>query len=242
MSPASRGEFTVAKDQNVRLRTGWFSDRSATYLAAGRPVVTQDTGFGNVLPTGEGLFAFSEPDEVVEAFAAIAADYPRHRRAALDVARDYFAHEVVLTSLFERAGVTLPRPAKAPTTARRVMLVAHRFPPDAMGGVERYTEELAESLQAGGTSVSVVARRPDKGPLRRQVEDLPSGAQVHRLAGGRLWRERFLLEHEGLERLYGEALAEADPDVGARQPRGGSLPRGPATGTRARRGRGADPA
>ena len=54
---ASRGEFTVAKDQNVRLRTGWFSDRSATYLASGRPVVTQDTGFGDVLPTGEALFA-----------------------------------------------------------------------------------------------------------------------------------------------------------------------------------------
>ncbi len=58
---ASRGEFTVAKDQNVRLRTGWFSDRSATYLAAGRPVITQDTGFGDVLPTGEGLFAFTTP-------------------------------------------------------------------------------------------------------------------------------------------------------------------------------------
>jgi hypothetical protein len=52
----SRGEFTVAKDQNVRLRSGWFSDRSATYLASGRPVITQDTGFGNILPTGRGLF------------------------------------------------------------------------------------------------------------------------------------------------------------------------------------------
>ena len=55
----SRGEFTVAKDQNVRLRSGWFSDRSATYLAAGRPVITQETGFSHVLPTGKGLFAFS---------------------------------------------------------------------------------------------------------------------------------------------------------------------------------------
>ena len=55
----SRGEFTVAKDQNVRLRTGWFSDRSATYLAAGRPVISQETGFSNVFPTGEGLFGFS---------------------------------------------------------------------------------------------------------------------------------------------------------------------------------------
>ena len=53
----SRGEFTVAKDQNVRLRSGWFSERSACYLAAGRPVVTQDTGFGSTLPVGEGLFA-----------------------------------------------------------------------------------------------------------------------------------------------------------------------------------------
>jgi hypothetical protein len=56
---ASRGEFTVAKDANVRLRTGWFSDRSACYLAAGRPVITQNTGFGTVLPIGEGLFVFN---------------------------------------------------------------------------------------------------------------------------------------------------------------------------------------
>ena len=54
----SRAEFTVAKDQNIRLRSGWFSDRSATYLAAGKPVVTQDTAFGTVLPTGNGLFAY----------------------------------------------------------------------------------------------------------------------------------------------------------------------------------------
>ena len=61
---ASRGEFTVARDLNVRLQSGWFSERSACYLAAGRPVVTQDTGFGTVLPTGEGLFAFNTMDEV----------------------------------------------------------------------------------------------------------------------------------------------------------------------------------
>lgn len=61
---SSRGEFTVAKDQNVRLRSGWFSERSACYLAAGRPVITQDTGFGNILPTGEGLFAFNTMEEI----------------------------------------------------------------------------------------------------------------------------------------------------------------------------------
>lgn len=54
----SRGEFTVAKDQNIRLRSGWFSDRSVCYLAAGRPVITQETGFSQCLPTGLGLLAF----------------------------------------------------------------------------------------------------------------------------------------------------------------------------------------
>src|SRR5919108_3882534 len=54
----SRGEFTVAKDMNVRLQSGWFSDRTACYLAAGRPVIIQDTGFGGVLPLGPGLHAF----------------------------------------------------------------------------------------------------------------------------------------------------------------------------------------
>ena len=63
----SRGEYTVAKDQNVRFRTGWFSDRSATYLAAGRPVITQETGFSNVLPTGRGLFGFATMDELLSA-------------------------------------------------------------------------------------------------------------------------------------------------------------------------------
>src|SRR5207237_6594730 len=87
---ASRGEFTVAKDQNVRLRSGWFSERSACYLAAGRPVVTQDTGFGTVLPTGEGLFAFNTMDDIIAAFDAINSDYLRHSRAARAIAVEYF--------------------------------------------------------------------------------------------------------------------------------------------------------
>jgi hypothetical protein len=101
----SRGEFTVAKDQNVRLRTGWFSDRSATYLAAGRPVVTQDTGFGNFLPTGEGLFAFSTVDDAARAVEAIEADYARHARGARAVARDHFASDLVLGRLLADVGL-----------------------------------------------------------------------------------------------------------------------------------------
>lgn len=102
---ASRGEFTVAKDQNVRLRTGWFSDRSATYLAAGRPVICQETGFSNVFPTGEGLYGFSTMDEILAAVEAINSDYERNCRAASEIAREYFSHDVVLGSLLERAGV-----------------------------------------------------------------------------------------------------------------------------------------
>ena len=101
----SRGEFTVAKDQNVRLRSGWFSERSAQYLAAGRPVVTQETGFSNVLPTGAGLFGFTTMDDVVGAVAAINADYDRHRRAASDLAREYFNYDVVLPRLLSEVGL-----------------------------------------------------------------------------------------------------------------------------------------
>ncbi len=96
---ASRGEFTVAKDQNVRLRSGWFSERSACYLAAGRPVITQDTGFGRVLPTGEGLFAFNTMDEILAAFDAIQSDYDRHSRAARAIAEEYFRAEKVLAKV-----------------------------------------------------------------------------------------------------------------------------------------------
>ena len=101
---ASRGEFTVSKDQYVRLRTGWFSDRSACYLAAGRPVVTQDTGFGNVLPTGLGLFSFKSMEDIVAALEAIESDYDRHCRAARELAADYFAVERVLVSLMQDLG------------------------------------------------------------------------------------------------------------------------------------------
>ena len=101
----SRGEFTVAKDQNVRLRSGWFSDRSACYLAAGRPVITQDTGFGNVLPTGKGLFAFRDLDDVLAAMDAIETDDEGNRRAAREIAAEYFDAERVVGSLLERAGL-----------------------------------------------------------------------------------------------------------------------------------------
>jgi hypothetical protein len=102
---ASRGEFTVAKDQNIRLRSGWFSDRSACYLAAHRPVIMQDTGFGNVLPTGTGLFAFTTEQEALEAIETVARDYARQSAAARDIAQEFFAAERVLGDVFRRVGL-----------------------------------------------------------------------------------------------------------------------------------------
>lgn len=101
----SRGEFTVAKDQNIRLRSGWFSERSAQYLAAGRPVITQETGFSNSLPTGSGLFGFSSMEEIVEAVHRINADYPAHCRAARDLARERFDYTRVLPPMLAELGV-----------------------------------------------------------------------------------------------------------------------------------------
>jgi hypothetical protein len=101
----SKGEFTVAKDQYVRLNTGWFSDRSACYLAAGRPVIIQQSGFTQHYGNDGGLFAFSSIKEIVDAVKAINADYAKHSRAAREVAREVFEAEKVLASLLDRAGV-----------------------------------------------------------------------------------------------------------------------------------------
>jgi hypothetical protein len=96
----SRGEFTVAKDLNIRLRTGWLSDRAACYLAAGRPVVTQDTGVDRILPTNRGLLAVHTPADAVAAFATLAAGYDEHAAAARRIAEEYLdAGRVVATLL-----------------------------------------------------------------------------------------------------------------------------------------------
>ncbi|NLI34193.1 MAG: hypothetical protein GX422_15640, partial [Deltaproteobacteria bacterium] len=101
----SRGEFTVAKDQVVRPLTGWFSDRSCSYLAAGRPVITQETGFSKYLPTGKGLFGFRTMEDILTAIDIIESDYEGSCTAAREIASEYFAAEKVLGSLMERAGL-----------------------------------------------------------------------------------------------------------------------------------------
>jgi hypothetical protein len=99
------GEFTVAKDVYVRSRSGWFSDRSACFLAAGKPVVTQETGFSERIPVGRGLLVFGTLAEAVDAVRAVAADQARHAAAARALAAEYFAAERVLTAMLAAAGV-----------------------------------------------------------------------------------------------------------------------------------------
>ncbi|MEO8205740.1 MAG: hypothetical protein ABI615_06130 [Chthoniobacterales bacterium] len=99
----SKGEYTVAKDQYVRLNTGWFSDRTACYLASGRPVITQETGFTKFYGgKKEGLFAFSSMEEIVESVREINKDYALHSRRAAELAKEHFEAEVVLKSMLEK--------------------------------------------------------------------------------------------------------------------------------------------
>ncbi|MCW2964544.1 MAG: hypothetical protein JWO17_1796 [Actinomycetia bacterium] len=97
----SKAELGVAKSGYVLSRCGWFSDRSACYLAAGRPVVAQDTGWSRRLPTGEGLFAYSTVDDALGAIETIRADYRRHGRRARELAEELFDSDRVLTRLLE---------------------------------------------------------------------------------------------------------------------------------------------
>ena len=102
----AKGEIGVAKEGYVRSRCGWFSDRSACYLASGRPVVAQDTGFPAHLPTGEGLLSFATAAEAAAAINAVSADYDRHARAARALAEDLLDSRLVLSRLLDRASST----------------------------------------------------------------------------------------------------------------------------------------
>lgn len=101
----SRGEFSVCKHGYVATRSAWFSDRSSAYLASGRPVVLQETGFSAHLPCGEGLFAVRTPDEAALAIEEVSADYKRHANAARDIALEYLDAPKVLGRLLDEIGV-----------------------------------------------------------------------------------------------------------------------------------------
>jgi hypothetical protein len=102
---ASRGEFSVCKNVFVATNSAWFSDRSAAYLAAGRPVVLQETGFSAHLPCGRGLFAVRTADEAAAALEEIDGDYPRHSAWARELAREHLDARKVLGRFLHELGI-----------------------------------------------------------------------------------------------------------------------------------------
>ena len=102
----SRGEFCVAKNGYVQSRCGWFSDRSACYLALGRPVILQDTGWTDFYPHGEGLLPFHDEDSALAALEKVAQDPVRHARAARQIAEKHCAATVVVNQLLETIGLS----------------------------------------------------------------------------------------------------------------------------------------
>lgn len=106
---SSKAEFMVAKNMYVATRSGWFSDRSACYLASGRPVIVQDTGLDGLYPVGEGLLTFSTVDEAAAAVESVASNYVRHARAAREIAESEFASDRVLRALLDRISASARR-------------------------------------------------------------------------------------------------------------------------------------
>ena len=102
---SSRGEWSIAKNAYVASHSGWFSTRSAAYLALGKPVVVQDTGFRPYYPVGEGLFDFTDLDEAVSAIESIESNYRRHCEAARSIAESHFGADAVITRLLRDAGL-----------------------------------------------------------------------------------------------------------------------------------------
>jgi len=101
----SAAEYSAAQGIYVETQCGWFSDRTVRYLASGKPVLVQDTGFSNNLPTGDGLIAFRTLDEAAAGAQSIASDYQRHSDAARALAEEYFDSDLVLGRLVEQTAV-----------------------------------------------------------------------------------------------------------------------------------------
>jgi hypothetical protein len=101
----SRGELSVAKNIYVATKSGWFSGRSACYLAAGRPVILQDTGFSDVIPIGEGLLAFSNVEGAAASLELVETNYDKHSRRAREAAETYFDGRLVLLKMLSDVGL-----------------------------------------------------------------------------------------------------------------------------------------
>jgi len=101
----SRGEFTPVRPICSLGRSGWLSDRSSCYLAAGRPVIMEDTGVGRHVPTGSGLLTYTDVDSAAQCLEAVQRDYARHAAAARELAQEYLDSDRVLPRILALAGV-----------------------------------------------------------------------------------------------------------------------------------------
>ncbi|MEO5579640.1 MAG: hypothetical protein ABIR58_03210 [Gemmatimonadaceae bacterium] len=101
----SRADLGIVKHAYVASRSGWFSDRSTCYLAAGRPVLHQDTGFGDWLPTGTGVLAFSNMEDLLSALDRLNSDYATHAVAARAIAEEYFEATKVVGRMLDDGGL-----------------------------------------------------------------------------------------------------------------------------------------
>jgi hypothetical protein len=110
---ASKGEFTLAKHGFAVTNSGWFSERTAGYLASARPVVVHDTGFQSWLPPSAAVLPFRSPDEAQDALDALSAGYEQRCREARDVVAAYFSHDRVLGALLEQTSRSQRRPEPA---------------------------------------------------------------------------------------------------------------------------------
>jgi hypothetical protein len=157
----SGAELSVAQGIYVETRSGWFSDRSARYLATGRPVVVQDTGVGRRLPVGEGLLTFRTVPGAARAARDVVRAYDRHRRTARQIAEEFFDARTVLTAFLERAmdvratrtngsaGVHTPSPSKG-STLQATLATSLRHP----GGLSPSPTPATSPRHAGGLTLS----------------------------------------------------------------------------------------
>lgn len=102
---SSKAELGFAKAMYVETRSGWFSDRTQSYMASGRPALVRETGFSDHLPTGEGLLAFEDTDGIHAGIERIGSDYEHHSRRAREIAEEHFEGQTVLRALLETAGM-----------------------------------------------------------------------------------------------------------------------------------------
>ena len=175
----SKAEFAVAKSGYVESRCGWFSDRSACYLASGRPAIVQQTGLSEFLPTGAGLFAFESVADVLAAIDELRRDYGRHARAARAIAEEYLDSDRVLTRLLTAVGAgaegrrrTIHETVEAELAAALdgLQVTSLRRRPSAYRSSAPITE--LEVTLANGATLTLLAKDLSRQALHRRAREV----------------------------------------------------------------------